>query len=189
MKSCLATLAILFSSPFSSAQDSIPVQFHQETDTLVKQRFIDRYENVFMTKVPTRHMFKAAAVGSEVQGAGINLGYEYKLMPAVSVEASVYAQLSRFNSSLANEFIHLDTKRVDIWGSAKLRWYYRMNKRIKKGLNANNFSGGYLALAYEQPLRRDNVFGTKRIGGFSLLYGFQSRFFNHGFIDFALGIY
>lgn len=49
-------LLLLF--PAAHAQDTVSVSYSEETDTLVKQRFLDRYENVFMTKVPTRHMFK-----------------------------------------------------------------------------------------------------------------------------------
>jgi hypothetical protein len=58
--------AVLFAVGTSHAQDSIKVSYSQEPDMLVKQRFIDRYENVFMTKVPTRQMFKVGYQGSEV---------------------------------------------------------------------------------------------------------------------------
>lgn len=189
MKNILNPLLFLFFYQLSFAQDSIPVTFRQETDTLVKQRFIDRYENVFMTKVPTRHMFKATAAGSEIQGSGINFGYEYKLRPSLSVEASVYSQLSRFNTGVASELLHFNWKQVNLWANAKARWYFNMNKRIEKGLNANNFSGAYLGFTYEQSLYLRDSYSNKNTGRLGLLYGFQSRFFNHGFVDFAVGLY
>jgi hypothetical protein len=189
MKNILNPLLFLFLCQLSYAQDSIPVTFRQERDTLVKQHFIDRYENVFMTKVPTRHMFKATASGSEIQGSGFNFGYEYKLLPSLSVEASVYSQLSQFNTGVAGELLHFNWKQVNLWGNAKARWYYNMNKRIEKGLNANNFSGAYIGFTYEQSLYLRNAYSNKNMGRLGLLYGFQSRFFNHGFVDFAVGLY
>ncbi|SKC03993.1 hypothetical protein [Dyadobacter psychrophilus] len=189
MKKALTPLLFLLLIQRAFAQDSIPVSFHQETDTLVKQRFIDRYENVFMTKVPTRQMFKIAAVSSEIQGTGVVLGYEYKLFPSLSVEASVYAQLSRYNVSIVRDLIISQHKKVNIWANAKVRWYYNMNNRMREGLNANNFSGAYLAISYDQQLHLPDMSGGKRQGWPGLLYGFQSRFLNNGFFDFSLGVY
>jgi hypothetical protein len=189
MKQGLTALLLLIFCRIAAAQDSIPVTFHQESDTLVKQRFIDRYENVFMTKVPTRQMFKVAAVASEIQGAGINFGYEYKVIPALSVEASIYSQLSEFNMGLANELAHFSWKGMNLWANVKGRWYYNMNKRIERGLNANNFSGAYVGFSFEQTLLLSDSYmhaNTSRLG---LLYGFQSRFLNNGYIDFAAGLF
>lgn len=186
MKKAITTLLFLFLIQNAVAQDSIPVTFHQETDTLVKQRFIDRYENVFMTKVPTRQMFKIAAVGSEIQGTGFNFGYEYKLLPSLSLEASIYTQLSQLNIGLASELQYFNLKGVSIWANAKARWYYNMNRRIEKGLNANNFSGSYFGLSAEQRLYDAHNINATRLG---LLYGFQSRFLNRGYIDFSVGLY
>lgn len=117
----------------SYAQENAPVSFSQEADTLVKQRFIDRYEDVFMTKVPTRHMFKVSTVGSQIQGTGINFGYEYKVLPSLSLEASIYSQLDRSNLGLAQQLLHFNWQQVSLWANAKARWYYNMDKRIRKG--------------------------------------------------------
>ncbi|WAC14811.1 hypothetical protein [Dyadobacter pollutisoli] len=181
--------AVLLTIGTTMAQDSIKVSYSQEADTLVKQRFIDRYENVFMTKVPTRQMFKVSAVGSEVQGTGFNFAYEYKVLPSLSLEASIYTQLSRFNGGLANELLHFDSRAVNVWANAKARWYYNMNKRINKGLNANNFSGVYIGASYEQSVYMQNFSANKNGTRFGLLYGFQNRIFNHGFTDFSIGLY
>ena len=189
MKKSLASLFLFFLFQCTYAQDSIPVTFHQESDTLVKQRFIDRYENVFMTKVPTRHMFKVAAVASEVQGNGINFGYEYKILPSLSFEASLYTQFDRDKTALATELLHFNWKGVNLWANAKARWYYNMNRRIRQGLSANNFSGGYFAFSYEQSLQLTDSYSNKNVARLGLLYGFQSRFLNRGYIDYSVGLF
>ncbi|MCE6987975.1 hypothetical protein [Dyadobacter sp. CY323] len=189
MKKYLWLLCIQSIIQASYAQDSVNVLFSQESDTLVKQRFIDRYDNVFMTKVPTRQMFKVGYQGSEVQGMGINFSYEYKLLPSLSVEAALFAQFSRFNGGMANELLHFNWKQVNVWANAKARWYYNMNSRIETGLNANNFSGPYVAFTYDQSLYLRDSYSNKNTGRIGLLYGFQSRFFNHGFVDFSVGVF
>src|SRR5690349_4619694 len=60
MKYLLPLLLILLISPTTVAQDTLRVTYSEEPDTLiVRQKFIDRYDNVFMTRVPTRNLFKA----------------------------------------------------------------------------------------------------------------------------------
>ncbi|WAC14812.1 hypothetical protein [Dyadobacter pollutisoli] len=189
MKNALLTLLFILSGIASYAQDSIKVSYSQEPDTLVRQRFIDRYENVFMTKVPTRHMFKVGYQGSEVQGMGINFGYEYKLLPSLSFEAALFAQFSEYNEALADHLLHFNWKQVNIWVNAKARWYYNMNRRIKKGLNANNFSGPYIGFTYDQSVFLRYQYTNTNTGRIGLLYGLQSRFFNNGFVDFSVALF
>ncbi|WP_031529268.1 DUF3575 domain-containing protein [Dyadobacter crusticola] len=188
MRKSLAFLAFLFAHLSVNGQDNIRTEIYQEADTLRKQLFIDRYQNVFMTKVPTRHMLKAAAVSSDIQGTGINIGYEYKLLPSLSLEASVYSQLSYENASLAERLVHLNQNNVNIYGNVKARWFHNMNKRIANGLHANNFSGTYFGFSYEQSIYKTSP-NSQSVSRLGLLYGFQSRFFNNGYIDFALGLF
>ncbi|TLV02178.1 hypothetical protein [Dyadobacter luticola] len=187
----LLTMLALFLTSRANAQDTLQVSFSQEKDTLTRQHFIDRYENVFMTKVPTRQIFKVTTVGSQIQGSGINFAYEYKVLPSLSLEASLYSQLDRFDEGLAQQLLHFNWKQVSLWVNGKARWYYNMDQRISKGLSANNFSGTYVALSYEQSLglTQMSTFGTTKVGRMGLLYGFQSRFFNRGHIDFSVGLF
>ncbi|WP_026631385.1 hypothetical protein [Dyadobacter alkalitolerans] len=60
--------------------------------------------------------------------------------------------VNRFNVSILRDLIVSRYRRTNIWGNAKVRWYYNMNSRMRKGLNANNFSGAYLAFSYDQQL-------------------------------------
>ena len=50
-------LLFLITGPAYS-QESAQILFTEEYDSLPPVRFIDRYENVFMNKVPTRNIFK-----------------------------------------------------------------------------------------------------------------------------------
>lgn len=171
----------------SSAQDSTSISFSEETgDTLIKQRFIDRYEHVFMTKVPTRQMFKIGYSSSEYRGAGFQLGYEYKIRPSLSLEAIAYFQTNPTNTAR----LDLNHVRPNIWVQARARWYYDMNKRVKSELSASNFSGRYIGVYFDHAtnLLGDTGYG-KRSSRLGVLYGFQSRFLNRGYIDFAVGLF
>ena len=93
-------LLLVFICWQANAQDSTKITYSQEVDTLQKQRFIDRYENVFMTKVPTRHMFKiglsqyyqalpAPLLDDKLlNSASLQLGYEFKFLPSFSLALS-----------------------------------------------------------------------------------------------------
>ena len=173
------------------AQDSTKIFFSQEIDTLAKQRFIDRYEHVFMTKTPTRHLVKLDYVSSMIRGSGVSLGYEYKILPSFSLEIRTYAQTARTHVGLSFYTFQEPVQIQEMWFNAKGRWYFNMNKRMKTGLNANNFSGSYLALSAEQSIIVHNRWphygtSTRRTG---IQYGFQSRLLNYGHADFSIGIF
>lgn len=172
------------------AQDSTQIIFSQEADTLVKQRFIDRYENVFMTKVPTRHMFKIglsqyyqpiqfALIDDKVfNNSSLTIGYEYKFLPAFSIALS--GHLPIYVTEVPAEYVL-----KNVVYDAQLRWFVNMNKRIRQGKSANNFSGNYVALNYTLPgalriSQNDPTIGIK--------FGFQRRVLNWGFIDFAVAL-
>lgn len=172
-------------------QDTLSITYSEEPDTLtVRQKFIDRYGQFFMTRVPTRHIVKAGYTTSDVRGIGIAAGYEYKLLPVLSLEAAFFVKTNdAMDGMYANTFTKM--RNGNYWAGGKVRWYYTMNQRIRHGLNANNFSGAYLAGSYEQPLM---LFGNaipdspvRRIIG--LVPGFQSRFSNLGHIDISVGAY
>ncbi|MCF2505406.1 hypothetical protein L0663_18585 [Dyadobacter sp. CY107] len=165
------------------------VKFSEEPiDTLIQQRFIDRYENVFMTKVPTRHMFKFGlsqyyqAVpypltdDKTLNNLSLHLGYEIKFLPAFSLALSghfpLYGVRTPVKESLQNTVI-----------DAQLRWFVDMRRRIKTGKSANNFSGNYVALFYNMP----GTSADDPKAGIKL--GFQRRFLNHGFMDFSLAMF
>jgi hypothetical protein len=180
-------IAILLLTGSVFAQDSTQISYSEIQDTLVKQRFIDRYENVFMTKVPTRHMFKVGVsqyyeavpfpLYNEIPftNLSLHLGYEFKFLPAFSVALSGhipnYGTSAPLKSAWSNTVL-----------DAQVRWYFDMKNRIKTGKSANNFSGNYAALFYNLP----GTFDYREIVGLKL--GLQRRFLNSGFIDFAVAL-
>ena len=191
MKYILLLLLILPISPTATAQDSLRVTFSEEPDTLtVRQKFIDRYDNVFMTRVPTRNLFKAGYTSSDARGIGIVAGYEFKVLPQLSIEANIYKKTNKSGDGI---YMNTFTRgwSMDWWVGTMVRWYYNMGKRIEKGLNANNFSGAYVAALVNRrigyPTGASPVNSNRHTLG--LTTGFQSRVFNRGHVDISLGAY
>lgn len=178
---------ILFCSQALFAQDTTKITYSEVQDTLVKQRFIDRYENVFMTKVPTRHMFKVGIsqyyrpmdfpIYNERPFTNLSLqhGYEFKFLPSFSL--ALAGHIPNYGTGVPLRHTWSSTV-LD----AQLRWFIDMKRRIASGKSANNFSGNYVALFYNMP----GTLWAREIVGLKL--GFQRRFFNAGFMDFAISI-
>lgn len=187
-KGVLFVLSLLVSL-VAHAQDTVSVSYSEEADTLVKQRFIDRYENVFMTKVATRHMVKIGlsqyyqAIAFPLQddkilnNTSLQLGYEFKFLPAFSIALAGHMPLLDLNIPLKGlvQYTVMD---------AQLRWFVGMRRRIKKGLSANNFSGNYIGVFYNVPGTVDHY--NPKIG---LRLGIQRRFLNRGFMDFNFSVH
>jgi hypothetical protein len=169
------------------AQDSLPITYSQERDTIVKQRFIDRYENVFMTKVPTRHMFKLSLTFSPnylfaidnnaIQTTAYGLGYEYKLSPSLSVGSDF-----QINGGWGDSSGVTGTLVGNIYG----RWYYDMKRRMEEGISVNNFTGNYVAIVAGK--RWGKAEADYQSLNFGVEFGLQRRFLNNGRIEFAIGI-
>jgi hypothetical protein len=184
----LIVLALFASSAF--AQDSTQIIYSQEQDTLVKQRFIDRYEYVFMTKVPTRHMFKVGLSqyfqslqftlldDRVLNNSSLTLGYEFKFFPAFSIALS--SHIPFYTAALDQKYVL-----QSIVGDVQLRWYFDMKKRIRSGKSANNFSGNYIAFNYTTVGSNDRGENEPTIG---FKFGFQRRFLNTGFFDFVFSV-
>jgi hypothetical protein len=173
-------------TPLFAQTDSL--RYSQESGTLQEQRFIDRYDYVFMTKEPTKWMFKVGVTGingtnwNDVGATGLS-GIEYKVAPAFSVG---------FNGTLENDIQFNSTT----WGGEAFgRWYYQMSRRIREGRAANNFSGNYFGLGFAQfygydgfLLKSKNRFYSIDLKNVSLSWGLQRRFFEHGWADFRLSL-
>jgi hypothetical protein len=76
------------------------------------------------------------------------------------------------------------------------RYYYNLNRRIRKGKSASNFSANYLSLALGSSLGRqaqETPFFGYDYGGplarvdAAVLYGLQRRLGRYGFVDFNFG--
>lgn len=198
--------------------DSVHLSHSEETGTLEKQRFIDRYDYVFMTMEPTKWMLKGYGninnlLGSEIfQGGYIKrtvdfrVGVERKLSPSFSIEINAARNgISPFRKNGFFDYSdYYSTGRKRWVTSAELRWYYDMASRIRQGKSSNNFSGNYLSLRYERAWQKENsvatgfggtngkwntdYFGSYYHSQLSLNYGIQRRFFRYGLVDFSIAL-
>jgi hypothetical protein len=187
MKTQITTIALiihfsLFIIHSGHSQDSL--RYSQESGTLEKQRFIDQYDYVFMTKEPTRWMLKAIALPMGNMGLVNNaiyftkktedisplwLNLEYKLSKSLSVQVGGSYYSNGLNQNEREEVWANYGKSIKYnWiGTTELRWFYDMKRRIAEGKSANNFSGNYLSV------RADKVFVTAKPDYETLLTYFQ----------------
>ena len=181
-------LFFLLSLTQSFGQDSTKITYTEEKDTLVKQRFIDQYENVFMTKVPTRHMLKLGLefyptnlydfTSPEVQNLNYHLGYEFKALQNLSIGADITIN---GGYGTTNGFV------ATVSSLLYTRWYYDMKKRIREGKGANNFTGNYFAIVAGKRWKyTPALYPLKQIG---IEFGIHRRFLNYGRLEFAVGAY
>jgi hypothetical protein len=184
----LLFILLLLGSPLVHAQDSLAVSFSEEQDSLPRLRFVDRYENVFMTKVPTRHMFKLSLtflpdylVSVEKSGhenTQYDLGYEFKVLPSWSVGAEVGA-----NGGWGSAGQLTGTLTAKLYS----RWYYDMRRRISEGKSVNNFTGNFLAVVGERLWGTESLdYGVNKIG---LEFGLQRRFFTQSRLEMGIGLF
>lgn len=169
------------------AQDTTSVTFSEEATPLEDQRFVDRYENVFMTKVQTKRMIKVGYTASAYKGIGLTAAFEYKVFPFLSLEAAIYSRAAREGDGIYLDSFFRQLSGQNLFAGVGSRWYPNMMRRIARQQSANNFTGSYVSVLYERSLNAIQ-YGYVR-DHFSLTYGFQSRFLTNGFLDFALGLY
>ena len=164
------------------------LRYSQESGTLQKQRFIDQYDYVFMTKEPTKWLLKVGVTSisgtnwSDVGGTGV-LGVEYKISPSLSLgfTGGLRSDIGFRNSSVEGE----------LFG----RWYYDMSRRIKEGRSANNFSGNYVGVGTTRRydyndfiLTQPDLNPLSKTSINSIFWGMQRRFFQHGWADFRVSL-
>lgn len=163
----IPTLGGISSAFAQGSADSIRITHTQEAGTLEKQRFIDRYDYVFMTKEPTKWMLKGYTNTSNLFISNHflfnqifkifldwRIGAEYKITPSFSIGINLaHNKEAPFGGNQLNYSIFFPDRSPiqNTWvGSTQLRWYYDMARRIKEGKSSNNFSGNYIALHYEK---------------------------------------
>ena len=72
----------------------------------------------------------------------------------------------------------------------EVRWYYRMKKQVKKGIQASNLAGPYLGLNYRWAHYRKDVVqnSVNNVYGGLLMLGIQHRLFKYGYFDLGYGV-
>ena len=188
-KACLLVMLMCLSGRVL-AQDSVQNSYSEQAESFDQQLVVDKYEKVFMTMVPTRHMFKAglsqyyqALFFPLIQdgittSASLHLGYEFKVLPSFSLAFSSHFPAYALNFPLDRSIRYTV---VD----AQLRWFVDMKSRIRKQKSANNFSGNYVAINYTVP---GFAHYFEHNPSYGLKFGFQRRVLNTGFMDFAFAL-
>ena len=126
-------------------------------------------------------------VNNSYQRYGVHLAYERKLgRPAWSVLGEV-----------SPAFLHSYGSYLSVRTQLAGRYYYNLERRIRQGRNAGNFSANYLSLTLGTSFGRvsDGPFSQNIIYGgqfartqLALLYGLQRRLGKRGFIDANVGL-
>ena len=177
-----STLCLLHSTLFiplwgQEGADSIRLSHSEETGTLEKQRFIDRYDYVFMTKVPTKWMGKiftnlsAFEVPKSIDkdyfknNTDLRVGVEHKVTPSFSIgldiarnKALPFRKSYFYDKNPYQAYIYFaHNPPAARWvTSVDLKWYYNMALRIRQGKSVNNFSGNYFSFKFEKAWNEEN---------------------------------
>jgi hypothetical protein len=139
--------------------------------------------------------FAFGRAGDEWQEAryGLNLAYEHKLRTSWAVLAEISPALLRYRTA---EHGPMQTG-MEVESQVAGRYYYNLNKRIRKGKSASNFSANYVSLAlgtsvgrhgYGTPFTSDGAQGQSFRASAALLYGLQRRLGRYGFLDVMAGL-
>lgn len=176
--------------------DSSRIATTQEVDSLRPQptrRFVKAYRKFIQAQVEETTLIKIGALPQfgyagyvgPAYGVSTQVALERKLVPALSVLVALQTNYQRLGS-LSEE--------VTMRGVLAGRWYYAQNRRMSKGLSANNFSNQYLTLQTSQSLlSRARILATGENYALnandyiSLGYGIQRRLGRFGYIDWNIG--
>ena len=177
----IPTLGGISTAFAQESSDSVRITHTQETGTLEKQRFIDRYDYVFMTKEPTKWVGKiftnlsAFEVPKSIDkdyfrnNTDLRVGVEHKVTPSFSIGLDIARnkalpfRKSRFydeNPYQAYIYFAHNLPKGRWITSIDLKWYYDMALRIRQGKSVNNFSGNYFSLKFEKAWNEENFSTT-----------------------------
>jgi hypothetical protein len=186
-------------------KDTTFIRVEQTDESLDKPVFTDRYDYFYGTKNPSNSLFKVHFIrNTQPNFITLNLGFEKKLLPAFSVQgnyglgihtATDYRRVAgviTFPGSEDTTVVYGTNTSLMQRVGVDARWYFNLNKRIKKGWSADNFNGNYLALSgiyshsvatlggeRDRDLRNANV---------ELRFGIQRRLTRYLFLDLSYGI-
>lgn len=178
--SYLLLSALLLSLQALAQKDSTRVVFSEESAETSDFRLVETYNYIIRAQIEEKSLLKLGVQDFALSSAGSYVQYgaafEHKLRPSLSVLAEVQQSLQtrQFSGLKAYSF------------NAGARYYYNMNRRIRKGKSANNFSANYLSFQADNELYRRNDL-VDHLTVFKVLYGLQRRIGKYGYADFNFG--
>jgi hypothetical protein len=201
LKIFLMILLLLTQLDVMGQNDSIKVEYTEENTDKSDYKFKERYKYLQRRMIEEKSLFKISLLDFNLnindQGQylthhsrGNVLAYERKLCASFSF---LYQNLNYFTIS---PFLFAGTPRAHILNSSSIgaRYYYDQRKKIRQGKSANNFSGNYLSLYFDNIIQiRVNYLKTDVDQPISkpavnLLYGIQRRLGQFGYFDVNAGL-
>ncbi len=173
--------------PLLAQSDTLKKEYAIESKSASDFTFREKYQYFTRANIEEKTLIKVGISFNEpgwasnprgLRGNFTNtLAIEQKLLPAVSVLAAV-------DSRWAHRGLLGTGYSVDLIGG--VRWYYSINKRMKEGKSANNFSNFYLSLQSNNYLYNTLETSGQR-NSVSLLFGKQARLGKFGYFDASIG--
>lgn len=160
---------LLLACTLSAQNDTVFISRSESSEALTPAVLTDARNEVFKMQDPCRFLLKFLGLQE------LDLSGEYKLHPALSINAGVQAVVWEDSDWLTSWTVR-----------AEPRWYYGMSKKVKNGAQANNLSGNYLSLEYGYTHFRNKGLGNRNT--LLLNWGVQRRLFNRGYFDLGFGV-
>lgn len=211
LRRCLPLLGLMLPAYLATAQttaDSARVSYTEEVltaplqvdTTALRVQREDRdlwklgLNNIVLSGSPTAEILSYDSF--RYNRFGVHVAYERKLFrPAWSLLAEISPSALRYFTG----YYFRDLRSYwtfNVRTQLAARYYYNLERRIRQGRGAGNFSGNYIALALGTGFGRYSDTPFHRFvqeGGFvhvdgALLYGMQRRIGQHGFIDINAGL-
>ncbi|MBD2715859.1 hypothetical protein KBK19_12510 [Microvirga sp. STR05] len=194
------------SSRISYGEETLPAPL-PASEPVAGSRLGQQYSKLVRLQIEETQLWKLGLnnIGAVYQGIangpdsllssrlGVHLAYERKLTPVWSVLGEVSPDFLRYRDAETRQLRNGFAVRTQLAG----RYYYNLNKRIRKGKSASNFSANYLSLALSSGFgrnSRETHYTTFARDGqavrlsLAAVYGLQRRLGRYGFIDFSLAV-
>lgn len=202
MRHMYTAVAVLFALTAQAQNDSARTTYSQEpfkNDTSAQRsgsRFVKAYQKFIRAQVEEKTLIKIGAMPTGIIGsASDKVGWGFR--SEVAVERKLIPALSVLLSARTN-YWHLapSAEQVNISSLIAGRWYHNMDKRMRLGKSADNFSDQYFTLQVNLPVWSRvriedpvNVLPTNVSSSWiGLAYGTQRRLGKLAYLDFNYGV-
>ena len=200
MKSKILIIIVLCFAKILFAQDSVRIETVVDTAFKTPQ-YIAAYDDVFLSHKETKWLLKADLIGAlgaifdndrTLRPSSIELERKIGKTVSVNLGVSSFLELENLVDPIMGDKVQSFTYFIEP------RYYLGMNKRIEKGVAANNLNGNYVSLqaGFTKNFLDLSIDGAKGYRPklpldkykFSLNYGMQRRVFNHFYVNYKLGL-
>ncbi len=188
----LTLLLLTFVKPVYAQTNNIRTDYFEEAADKSDFTFKEKYQYFTRTHIEEKTLikigFSPVPTWKEDRLVGrltASVAVENKITPALSVLLELENKFSYTQGPEVPNDYHLGV-------NGALRYYYAINKRIKEGRSANNFSNNYLSVQsinyiYHRSFTYSFQYGFPESNHLALLWGSQKRMGKLSYIDFNIG--